>query len=126
MTTTLRVRVNPDNPSEFATYSDPSDTYSPWYRQGTTYPQWVRSSELSDWDEFTLDVPEPKRRFKPGDVVKVQGGSHAGRIRVRDVDGYWKAVTGGATSTKLDHHIRDGLDTTYELLGNVKDLEPMF
>lgn len=120
---TVKVRVNPNNPQHYAILADPNDSWSPWYAQGSPdWHRWTRPSEITDWVEYSLDVPEPPRQFKVGDAVKVIN-SYTGRIRVRDHEGYWQSVNTDG-SAKTDSQIRNGLDDAYVFVGNVADLEP--
>lgn len=64
----LKVRVNPDDHKQVVV--DTKDgTSAPWVEIDKVGAWWKYDSHSIDWDEFELDIPEPKRRFKPGDVV---------------------------------------------------------
>ena len=130
MGTTLKVRVNPKKPTEFAILADPNDQTHPWYKRDRDIGYgWTRGTSISDWPEYTLDLPEPPREFKPGDVVKTIGTN---AIRVRDENGEWTAATGGVGGL-YDDRVRErlapdytGINNRLEYLGNVTDLVPAF
>jgi hypothetical protein len=124
--TTVKVRVNPKNPSEYALMVDPTDSYSPWYKQGCTYNGWASTNKLSDWVEYSLDVPVPPRQFNPGDVV--QSVEYPERLRVRDSSGQWTDVSGSGRTIQ-DSRVRERLSDGFygsegrlKLVGNVATL----
>lgn len=121
--TELKVRVNPNNPSEFATLSEPKDHHR-WYRSSVNASgrgDWLTDTRVKDWSEFTLNIPTPERAFRPGDVVRVHRDTN--RIRVRNKAGGWVDVTTGQFAVYADDIIHRDLGSTYTFVGNVADLE---
>lgn len=57
MTATIRVRVNPANPREFAVYADPEDWAQPWVRSGGRVVGWEYADYVADWPEYELPLP---------------------------------------------------------------------
>lgn len=109
---TLKVRVNPDSPSERAVFVSEGLPY-PWIAsKGDCNYNWMNDARVADWAEFTLEVPEPERAFKPGDVVTVDGVLY---VRSgKSWYGYETDTYGGG-----DSWVRK---LTYHYVGNVRDL----
>jgi hypothetical protein len=126
MGNTIKVRVNPKAPGEYALMVDPADTYSPWYKQGAVSNGWVSTSRLSDWEEFTLDVPEPTQVFEVGDVV--QSIEYPDRRRVRNHLGEWNDVSGQGRVI-YDYRVRERMSSNFygsegrlKFIGNISTL----
>lgn len=81
----LKIRVNPDDHKQVVVDTkDGTDT--PWVDVAQLGAWWRTDSHSIDWDEFELDIPVPKRLFKPGDVVNTNEiGSVVRAVRFHDV-----------------------------------------
>lgn len=55
---TIRVRVNPADNGEFAVYVDPEDRAQRWVRSGGAVVGWEWNTDVADWPEFELTIPE--------------------------------------------------------------------
>lgn len=127
----LSVRVNPDNPEEFAVrrpyWDAPRNSTLAWFLpNGEEGAQFIDGSDdtMNGWVRVEIEIPRPARVFREGDVLR--SGLSPELVRVRDSKGKWIPITGGFNSAAFDdaeasgrlkmHHKPD----TY--LGNINDL----
>lgn len=116
--TTIKVRVNPENPNQIAIlrpyidYAHDGGRVSYFNPTDPDYQQLVPTDRAEAWPEVEVEIPLPERVFVPGDVVESRG------VRVVRCDYTWfNALEGNFAGG--DCTIRN---VGYKYIGNVNSI----